>query len=65
MPNTSLNLEDIALIERILELRVGDLWKKVYDEQGINVILPDQEKTLLRSTGIELMGADAYEVYST
>ena len=31
MPDTTLTLNEIALIESIIEFKVGDLWKRAYD----------------------------------
>ena len=31
MPLTTLTLENIALIESIIEFKIGDLWKRTYD----------------------------------
>lgn len=31
MPNSTVSLQDIALIEDILFFKIGDLWTRVYD----------------------------------
>ena len=65
MPQTSLNLEEIALIEKILTFRVGDLWVRVYDQGVLASSLSESEQATLKSLGDELLGATSYVTYST
>lgn len=62
MPRTTLLLDEIALIERIIELQVGDLWVRRYDLGESDFSLA--EFTRLVTLGNELMGVNAYQVYS-
>ena len=65
MPQTSLNLEEIALIEKILTFRVGDLWVRVYDQGVLASSLSEPEQATLKSLGDELLGATSYVAYSS
>ena len=69
MPFTTLRHDDIALIEKILTFLVGDMWVRQFD-QGENITIhqtagalhPDFNK--LTEIGIELLGENAWVVYS-
>ena len=64
MPFTSLTFDEIALIELIIEFKIGDLWKKAYDTtEGTNNFTSD-DSAKLQALGNELMGLKAYAVYS-
>lgn len=65
MPQTSLSLEEFALIEKILTFRVGDLWVRVYDQGVLASSLSESEQATLKSLGDELLGATSYVTYST
>lgn len=62
MPDTSLSLDEIALIEKIITLQVGDLWTRRYD---LGEALTDLETAQVKTLGDEMMGSAAFLIYST
>ena len=72
MPFTTVNHDEIALIEKILTFLVGDLWVRQFDNNEhitTNLHTSDNDpfnadSTKLTSTGVELLGNTAWGVYS-
>ena len=72
MPFTTVNLDEIALIEKILTFLLDDLWVRQFDngenittnlhQSGTDPFHPDSTK--LTEVGIELLGNTAWGVYS-
>ena len=62
MPYTSLSLNDIDLIDKIISFQVGDLWARRFDLGESN--FSNEEFTTLVTLGNELMGKAAYQTYS-
>ena len=62
MPDSSLSLDEITLIEKIITFKVGDLWTRRFD---LGETLSDLETAQVKTLGDEMMGSAAFLIYST
>lgn len=51
MPFTTLTFDEIALIESIIEFKIGDLWKKAYDTTSGTQDFTSDDLTKLQALG--------------
>ena len=65
MPTTTLSLDDIALAEKIITYKVGDLWVSVFDQGRSSDSLEVSQQTALSELGNDLLGTAGYLVYSS
>ena len=61
MPFTTVNHVELALIEKILTFKLGDLWVRKFD-RGEN-ITTNPDSTNLAAVGLELLGDKGWPVY--